>query len=210
MFPGAEDVIVVNNGVDSAVFEYDRSAAIEFKKKNNVANKKVYGAVGRISTEKNPLFLVDVFSEIHKRDENTVFWHIGGGGGALEDSMRSRIRELGLVDSYIMFGRQKNVPEFMNAMDLMLLPSLYEGFPIVLVEAQCSGLKCLVSDTITKKVDITGDVVFASIKDTPEKWGELARASAEYERRSCSDIIIDKGFDEQTIANWFEEYILGE
>ena len=208
MFPGATDVKVVNNGVDTAIFDYDDQKAATIRMERGAENKKIFGTVGRICREKNSLFLVDIFNEIHKKDENTLFWHIGGG--ALEDEMRKKISEYGLEDSYIMLGRQSNVADFLNAIDLLLLPSVHEGFPITLVEAQCSGMKCLVADNITRSVDITGNVSFKSIDDSASDWADEALALSSYQRSSCRDILIDKGFDEQGIADWFQDFILNE
>ena len=208
MFPGATDVKVVNNGVDTAIFDYDDQKAATIRMERGAENKKIFGTVGRVCREKNSLFLVDIFNEIHKKDENTLFWHIGGG--ALEDEMRKKISEYGLEDSYIMLGRQSNVADFLNAIDLLLLPSVHEGFPITLVEAQCSGMKCLVADNITRSVDITGNVSFKSIDDSASDWADEALALSSYQRSSCRDILIDKGFDEQGIADWFQDFILNE
>ncbi len=206
MFPGAEEVVVVNNGVDSKVFDYDKTVRESLRRDKFDEDTKVYGTVGRICEEKNSLFLVDIFAEIHKRNKNTVFWHIGGGG--LEPELRERIKTYGLEDSYILLGRIDNVYDYLNAIDLLLLPSIHEGFPITLVEAQCSGLKCLISDNITKSVDITGNVEFKSLNNSAEEWATEAEILSDYERKSCKDIIVSKGYDEQSITDWFSDYIL--
>ena len=206
MFPGASDVTVVNNGVDTVLFDHDEATASKIKEQEGVGNVKIFGTVGRICIEKNSLFLVDIFEEIHKKDKDTIFWHIGGGG--LEAEMREKIKAKGLEDSYILLGRKSNVSDYLKAMDVLLLPSKHEGFPITLVEAQCSGMKCLIADNITKSVDITGNVKFKSIDDSAEEWAKNAIALSDYQRSSCRDILKEKGYDEQGIADWFENYVL--
>lgn len=208
MFPGAKDVKVINNGVDTTLFDTDETIASSIRQQEGVGDKKIFGTVGRICVEKNSLFLVDIFEEIHKKEKDTVFWHIGGGG--LESEMRTRIKEKGLEDSYILLGRKNNVADYLKAMDVLLLPSKHEGFPITLVEAQCSGMKCLIADNITKSVDITGNVAFKSIDDSAVDWADEALTISSYQRHSCRDILIDKGYDEQGIADWFQGFILNE
>ncbi|MBQ4375398.1 MAG: glycosyltransferase, partial [Erysipelotrichales bacterium] len=105
-------------------------------------------------------------------------------------------------------GRKGNVAEYLNAMDVLVLPSLYEGFPITLVEAQCSGLRCLVSDVITRSVDLTGNVRFFSLKESSDKWAKEAAALSEYDRKSFAEVLRDKGYDEEAIAKELEEYFL--
>lgn len=206
MFPGATDVRVVNNGVDTILFDHDTETASKIKEQEGVGSVKIYGTVGRICIEKNSLFLVDIFEEIHKKEKDTIFWHIGGGG--LESEMREKIKAKGLEDSYILLGRKSNVSDYLKAMDVLLLPSKHEGFPITLVEAQCSGMKCLIADNITQSVDITGNVKFKSIDDSAEEWATEAIELSDYQRSSCRDILKEKGYDEQGIADWFENYVL--
>ena len=205
MFPG-KSFKVVKNGVDLSVFDYDPAAREKIRNEHGAKGKKIYGTVGRLSAQKNPLYLTEIFAKLHENDADSVFWHIGGG--ELEDALRLRIKEWGLEDSYILLGRKGNVAEYLNAMDVLVLPSLYEGFPITLVEAQCSGLRCLVSDVITRSVDLTGNVRFFSLKESSDKWAKEAAALSEYDRRSFAEVLRDKGYDEETIAKELEEYFL--
>ena len=205
MFPG-QSFKVVKNGVDLSVFDYDLAAREKIRNEHAAPGKKIYGTVGRLSAQKNPLYLAEIFAKLHENDADSVFWHIGGG--ELEDALRLRIKELGLEDSYILLGRKGNVAEYLNAMDVLVLPSLYEGFPITLVESQCSGLRCLVSDVITRSVDLTGNVRFFSLKESSDKWAKEAAALSEYDRRSFAEVLRDKGYDEEAIAKELEEYFL--
>lgn len=206
MFSWTDNVTVIKNGVDTTVFDYHPETGERIREENGAGGKKIFGTVGRISKEKNPLFLADLFAEIHKKNPDTIFFHIGGGD--MEEDLRKRILEKDLKDSYILLGRKDNVSDYLNAMDLLLLPSVHEGFPITLVEAQCSGMHCLVSDKITETVNITGNVYFKSIEEDAEKWAVDALAASEYERHSCRDILTEKGFDEQSIADRFTEFVL--
>ena len=208
MFPGEKNVKVVNNGIDVDLFDYNENASFDIRKRENIIGKTVYGTVGRMCKAKNSLFLVDVFSEIHKLDENSVFLHIGGG--PLEAELKSRVKNLKLEDSYRFVGRINNVYDYLNAMDVFLLPSEHEGFPISLVEAQCSGLKCLVADNITNTVNITGDVHYMDIHESAIEWATKSQALSAYDRTSKKKRIIESGYDEHAIVQWFENYFLAD
>ena len=192
---------VVPNGIDTDRFDYNPSARQEIRAKKGVTNETIYGTVARLYKVKNPLFLVDVFYEIHKLQPNSKFWHIGGG--VLQNEMENKIQELGLSDSYYLLGRKENVSDYLNAMDLFLFPSIFEGFPISLLEAQNSGLKCLASDTIPDAVNLTGNVIFCSLEHDARAWAEKAVKNSIYKRESCKKQLIDARYSiEQTAADY--------
>ena len=206
MFGEQTPFTVINNGIDTERFEYRPETREQLRSAHAINNKKIYGTVARIHPEKNPFFLLDVFYEIHRIQPESVFWHIGGG--YLEPELREKIAHLGLEDSFLLLGRKDNVEDYLNAMDLFLLPSIHEGFPITLVEAQTSGLRCLIADTITADVDLTGNITFLPLSEDPLKWAETAIALATYDRNSCRNTIIEKGFDVTTRVADFEQLIL--
>ena len=197
---------VINNGIDTARFDYNPVTRNSVREQAAVGNRTVYGTVARFFYEKNPFFLIDIFTEIHKRQPDSVFWHIGGG--KLEPQLREKIADLGLEDAYFLLGRKDNVQDYLSAMDLFLLPSIYEGFPITLVEAQTSGLRCLVSDTITPDVNITGNVSFLSLKDSPGIWADQAISLTDYHREPCRELLMQKGYDVNLVVTDFEKLIL--
>ena len=206
MFGEETPFTVINNGIDTERFDFCSEVREQLRSAHAVGNKTVYGTVARIRPEKNPFFLLDVFSEIHHLQPDSVLWHIGGG--SLEPELREKIALLGLEDSFLLLGRKDNVEDYLNAMDLFLLPSIHEGFPITLVEAQTSGLRCLIADTITPDVDLTGNITFLPLTKDPKEWAETAIALASYKRNSCRPAIIEKGFDVATRVADFEQLIL--
>lgn len=208
MFGDNVDFKVVKNGIVTEKFEFDTGIRNKVRSKEKADNRTVYGTVARLSDEKNPEFLVDLLSEIHRLQPNSVFWHIGGG--ELEQEIRRKIRQMGLEESYLMLGKRDNVADYLNAMDLFLLPSLYEGFPIVLVEAQTAGLRCLVSDTVPKEVNITGNVCFLPLELPPADWAKKAvELASPYERKSYRSLVTENGFDITSRTADFERLILG-
>ena len=97
------------------------------------------------------------------------------GDGALRPTVEQQVEDLGIKGSVIFKGNIDNVADYLNAIDLIVMPSLFEGLPLTLIEQQANGLSCVVSDTITKEADKTGQLTFLPLKDGPIKWGELIR-----------------------------------
>ena len=115
------------------------------------------------------------------------------------------MRNLGLTSSVKFLGIRSDIPKLMQAMDIFLFPSLFEGLPVVLVEAQAAGLKCIVSNTITRESDITGRVDFLSLKQSTKEWAEQIFLS-KFEREDTKEKIRESGYDSITNAKWLSEY----
>ena len=208
MFGKDADFTVINNGIDTARFDFQQEVRAQIRAHYDAGGKVIYGTVARFFREKNPLFLIEIFAEIHKRQPGSIFWHIGGGE-KMEPELRAKIAELGLEDSYLLLGRKENVEDYLCGMDFFLLPSIYEGFPITLVEAQTSGLHCLVSDSVTADVNITGNVQFLSLQRSPAEWAEEAIKLATYQRCTCRNLMTERGYDVNEIVRDFEHLING-
>lgn len=132
-----------------------------------------------------------------KIDKECVLVHIGDGN--LKDKINNKVEKLHLEDNVKMLGARTDISELMNAMDAFILPSLHEGFPIVLVEAQATGLRCYVADNITRDCNITGNVKYLPIDVTPEVWAETISQDKDIERRDMSDIVRKKAM---TLKRW--------
>lgn len=144
-------VTILPNAIDPERFKYNEAARNEIRKKYGIAEDDfVIGHVGRFYPQKNHDFLIDVFSEVHKQDSNAKLLLLGDG--PLQDGIRQKVETLGLAKSAIFAGLQKEPAPFYSAMDVFAFPSLWEGLPLTLVEAQYSGLPCVVSKNVTKEV----------------------------------------------------------
>lgn len=144
-------VTILPNAIDPERFKYNETARNEIRKKYGIAEDDfVIGHVGRFYPQKNHDFLIDVFSEVHKQDSNAKLLLLGDG--PLQDGIRQKVETLGLAKSAIFAGLQKEPAPFYSAMDVFAFPSLWEGLPLTLVEAQYSGLPCVVSKNVTKEV----------------------------------------------------------
>jgi glycosyltransferase involved in cell wall biosynthesis len=113
------------------------------------------------------MFLIDIFAELIKINPN--YQLILLSDGYLLDQVKNKVHDLGLDESVVFVGKTKDVPTYLQAMDLFILPSLHEGLPVVLVEAQAAGLPCVVADTVAYEADLTGDMQFINIKST-QPW----------------------------------------
>lgn len=155
-------------GIDINKFQYSDSKRAIVRGKLNIQDEFVIGTIGRFTEQKNPFYIVEIVKEISKLDNNFKFLWIGEG--RLFESVRSKVKEYGIEDNFIFYGITENIPNMLSAMDLFILPSCFEGNPIVGVEAQANGLQCIFSDSITREVDVTGRVDFMSIIKQEKEW----------------------------------------
>lgn len=170
---GITNTSVIRNGIDFDRFKNLKQTRDEVRKSLSISlSSFVVGHIGRFNKEKNQSFLVDVFAEIKKKKHDSILLMIGVGD--YEEKIRRKIRDLCLEDSVIILSHRTDIPELLHAMDVFVFPSLYEGFPIALLEVQAVGLRCIVSNTINSEVFLTDLVVPLSLNDSPEKWAETA------------------------------------
>ena len=161
---------VMHNGLNTELFRFDADKRQEVRKALGIDNSLVVGFAGNIKEQKNPLFLVDIISELAKRDSSIKLLLVGDG--SMMKHMQDKVNQLKLMDNVIFVGRSSEVPKYMAAMDAFLFPSLYEGFGNVALEAQLCGLPVFVSNTVPTDCKITDQVVFLPITDGAELWAE--------------------------------------
>lgn len=147
-------VTILPNAIDPERFRFNETVRHEIRTKYEIAeNDFVVGHVGRFYPQKNHEFLIDIFAEFHKRTANAKLLLLGDG--PLQEHIKQKVESLGLTNTVIFAGLQKDVAPFYNAMDAFAFPSLWEGLPLVLVEAQYNGLCCFLSEHITKDACIS-------------------------------------------------------
>ena len=190
---------LIRNAIEEERFIYNESVREKLRRQYQVGDKMVIGHVGRFMYQKNHMFLIDIFAEVHRQNKNTVLLLIGEG--ELEAKVKEKIAKLGLQDAVIFTGSIPNVNEMYQMMDVFLLPSLYEGLPVVGVEAQASGVKTIFSDTVTREVSITEQTEFISLQSSPEEWAkEILKYSKGYERKDMTADIVNAGYSIHTEA----------
>ncbi|MCM1286177.1 MAG: glycosyltransferase [Acetobacter sp.] len=194
--------IVLNNGIDTDEYSFDLQARNRIREELGVGDKIVLGHIGHMYYIKNQDFLIDVFNEYHVKNKNSVLLLVGDGED--REKLEKKCRDLNLNDSVIFAGFRDDVPDLLNAMDCFVFPSLHEGFPLTLIEAQASKLPCVVSANISKGVKINSNVYFESIDENPAKWIDSIEKSLVQKRNSVDNSDVIKNFDIRNITRKLE------
>ncbi|MEJ6951734.1 glycosyltransferase family 1 protein [Natronospora cellulosivora (SeqCode)] len=193
------NAIIVKNGLEIDNYKYNQEIRKRLRKEFNIEDKFVIGHVGRFNEQKNHLFLLDIFEEILKRDNDSILLLVGKG--ELEEDIKNKIDKLGLKENVIFTGVRSDVPEIMMAMDVLIFPSLYEGMPNTLIEAQATGLPCIASNSITKEANITGLMSFLSLKDNVKCWADIAlEYKSGFKREHRKEAFIENGYDITSVS----------
>ncbi len=202
---------IVHNAIDIDKFKYQQEKAQKIRDEFGLGNAKVYGHIGNFAPVKNHTFLLKIFKEISLLDNNVRFFCIGEGN--LRKDIESEIQQLGLSDKVILTGIRKDVDCFMSCFDMLIFPSIFEGLPLTLIEAQAAGLPSLISDAITKDVIVTQNLVeMESIEGNASVWAQkaVAMAADTHKSRECQIESISKaGYNIDTLAKWYQSYLLG-
>lgn len=172
---GNRKYTVLTNAMDTSRFSYDQVARERLRKELDIQDKFVVGVVGRLAEQKNPYFILDVFSEFKKKENNSVLIWVGDGD--LRSSIEDYINEKKLDDSVKLLGTRTDVNKLYSAMDVFLLPSKFEGLGLVFIEAQISGLECFGSDHVPVDVEITEKMHRIKLKEPAMKWASIMNES---------------------------------
>lgn len=198
---------VLKNGVDLEKFAFNEETKCEIRKKLAIPEDAfVLGHVGRFSYQKNHEYLIRIFAEVRKRNEHAVLMLIGDGEN--KPDVKKQIEELHLTDSVRFCGLVNNVNDYMQAMDVFVLPSRYEGLPIVGVEAQAAGLPVITSVNVPEELEISDLVTFLELKEDVSEWADKILSYEGKEREDASEQIRSHGYDVQFTADEIEKMYL--
>ena len=199
---------VIPNAIQLDRFLYSEEKREKMRKELGIEERELaVVCVARFSSQKNHGFLLKVFAEIRKRKQNSRLYLVGQG--ELEQEIRSQVSELGLEDSVVFLGSRSDVGDVLTAMDGFVFSSFYEGFGTVLIEAQCSALPVLASDTIPAETKLCDCVEFASIKENPEVWADkFLKLVEKIERTDNSAMIRENGYDIRQSYTWMQQFYL--
>lgn len=206
------NVYLLNNAIDLNKFKYDEN--IRKKKRNelNISDDTlVIGHVGRFVEQKNHKFLIDIFNEIHKEKKNSIL--LLAGQGPLMEEIKEKVNELGLKENVKFLGQRNDINDLYQVFDVFLLPSLYEGLPVVGIEAQASGVLCFFSTDMTKEIKLLDKTTFMMLDDSAKKWAtNIIKGINENERKDTQLEISNKGFNIKEENIKLKEYyrIMGE
>ena len=180
------------NAIDARSFYFNESVRNRVRESNGWTDKYVVIHVGNYTFPKNHPFIFDVFDEVYKRDDSAILVLVGDGDRAYIEEL---IKDHDLAEAVSLLGSRTDVKDLLQGADIFLFPSLYEGLPGALVEAQAAGLPCIYSDVITEEVRITPSVTVKPLSDPPEEWARCIMDYKGYKRRDTSEYIREKGFD---------------
>ncbi|MFD1359142.1 glycosyltransferase family 1 protein [Fictibacillus halophilus] len=202
----ATQVKVLNNAVNAEEFSFNQDNRERFRQELGMRDDQlVIGHIGRFNKQKNHSFLIDIFHNIKGKCPDAMLVLVGDGN--LRLSMEKKVKELGLASNVRFLGVRSDISTVMHGIDLFLFPSLFEGLPVVLIEAQAAGLSCIVSDSITKESDITGRVKFINLKESAEAWADQI-LSQSYQHADTKALLRESGYDTATMAKWLSDYYM--
>lgn len=201
---------VIPNAIQLDRFLYSEDKRQKMRRDLGIGEQELaIVCVARFSRQKNHGYLLRVFSEIQKRNPDSRLYLVGQG--ELEQEIRSQISALNLENSVVFLGSRSDVGDVLTAMDGFLFPSFYEGFGTVLVEAQCSALPVLASDTIPSETKLCDCVEFASIKEEPQVWADkILRMVNRSVRTDNSGLIRERGYDICQSYTWMQQFYLSK
>lgn len=194
---GNNDFSIIPNSIDVDKFKFDEKIRTKYRKKLKLESEFAICHIGRFSYQKNHKKLIDIFNKLAQRRPDVVLYLIGGTNGDGDDSIleeiKKEVRDLALDNRIKFMGMRSDVNYIMQAMDCFILPSLFEGFPVVGVEAQASGLPCFFSDKITKEIGLSDLSHFFSLED--DDFANNIDLEPNLNRYKYADIIKLKGYD---------------
>lgn len=186
--------VLIPNAIEVELFVFNPEIRRKIREKNGLLNRHVVGHVGRFMTQKNHTFLLDVFTEVAKHDSKACLVLLGDG--ELMDSIKKKAADFGIADKVVFVGNVSNANEWYNAFDVFVLPSIWEGLPVVGVEAQANDLPCVFSDSVTKEIGLSEKVEFISLNAELSIWAEKIINMLEHtERNDNTQLITDKHYN---------------
>lgn len=209
-FFGDSPAVIIKYGIDTQKFSFNQMTRDKVRLQNNISpTTKVIGHIGRFEAEKNHTFLVEVFAEYCKTQTDTLLLLVGKG--SLMDVIKDKAKRLNIHDKICFMGERSDVSDLLQAMDFFLMPSTFEGLPFVLIEAQCAGLPCLVSETINQDICLTDNLKRYSLDCSAKEWAkEITNLLTSYKRKSEHKAIEEKGCSAKKIVSYLEKVYDGE
>jgi len=202
-----DKVDIIPNAIDESFYRFNPLIRNKVRRELHIEDKFVIGHVGRFSKEKNQKFVLQIFKEIYQLNKNSVLLLIGDG--ELEQETKQLASSFSASKNIVFLGLRKDVNCILQAMDCFILPSLHEGFGIVLLEAQAAGLKCFASTAVPKETNVAGLVDFLELNAGSNHWAEcILNYQHVYERKAQTQKFIASNYDIRQASNYLEKLYL--
>lgn len=199
--------IMLNNAIDAVAYTYDPAKYADMRQQLGIGDELVVGHVGRFNQPKNHPFLLDIFAALLRKEPDAVLLLVGGG----EDmpKIQAKAQALGIAEHVRFLGVRSDVAELMQAMDVFVFPSLYEGLPVTMVEAQAAGLPCIISDKVPPECILTDGLVdIMPLSEAPDAWAEKILENRDTLRTDRRAEITAHGFDITTETVKLQEFYI--
>lgn len=194
----------MNNAIEVEDFQFNQEVREKKRKELQAEDTINLVNIGRFNTQKNQSFLFDIFAELIKRNKKYKLFLVGQG--ELESQLREKAKQLQIEQDVEFLGLRNDISELLQAMDVFVFPSLFEGFGIAFLEAQATGLKCVVSDNIANEAHIVkNNIVEISLKNSAQQWAEKIAEINNFERKNVTTLIKEKGYDIKENAQKLEK-----
>ncbi len=197
---------LICNGVEVKDYVFNEEYRDKYRLELNLKDKIVIGNVGRISFQKNHEYLIKLFAEYHKENNNSILVIVGMGD--LYDAVRNQVCSLNLENSVLFLGQRNDVDKLLSAMDVLVMPSRFEGLPVTMIEAQMASLPCIVSDTITTEADFSGLVTYLKLGDY-YPWVDAIREAVKIDRPIDTEILEHSDFNIEYAAYKLQRVLIG-
>lgn len=195
---------IIKNGIQLSKYQFDYGKRKRIREQFGYSEEKIVGIIGRLDPQKNAFFTVKILQKLLIIEGiKAVF--VGDGEQRFE--VETAVENAGLKQKIRFVGAVDNVNEWMSAIDCLLMPSLFEGLPFVLVEAQAAGIPCVVSSAVSKEADLTGLVEFVNLTEETEVWAEKIMEACRKERIDTTQQLIDAGYSIAETAKTVSEII---
>ena len=201
------EFVFMRNAIETEKFLYNVDEANAIRQELGISNQRLICHVGRYNKQKNHSFLIDIFKEIHKIDSDSILLLIGDGD--LRKEIEDKVNRLNLRSNVRFLGVRDDVPQLLKASDLLLFPSYYEGLSVVLVEAQATGIKCIVTNSLADETIICEDQMkLVSLQKNAKEWADIVLNEKSEKREHAIEIMKKKGWDVGVNAKWLQDYYL--
>ena len=174
---------IIENGIELSKYKYNCDVRTKIRKGENVEKKFVIGHIGNFVEEKNHKFLLEIFTAVRNKNDGCELWLLGDG--KLRKEIEALAKQKGIVENIKFWGRRNDIEQILQAIDVFVAPSLFEGFGIVVLEAQAAGLPCVISDRYPSDILLTDLVQHLSLNKSPEYWAKQILMSAEHVRKTA-------------------------
>lgn len=205
MFSGASFTIL-NNAIPADEYRYNSGTRKRMRSELGITDSFVVGLVARFSEQKNHEFLLEVFEELYRKNKDSVLLLVGDGD--LKDKIQHKAEQKGISDHVLFLGVRSDVPDLLQAVDVFVMPSNYEGLTLSAIEAQAAGLPCVISNYIPIEVKKTNLVHQLHLNRTPEDWADYILRFQYHIRSDTYDQIKEAGYDVESNARWLQKYYL--